>query len=124
MNKVKFLLLAILLYLIAPESALAHVKLDYPVGGEVFAFGETVKIEWQILISLNTENWDLYFSPDGGTNWQEIQLNLHPSQLNYLWTVPQILTPNARIRIDMDNVGSDYNDISGDFMCQVYYLQL
>jgi hypothetical protein len=115
MIKTRFLLLTILIYLIVAGIATAHVKLDYPVGGELFVSGETVRIKWQIVIAHNTENWDLYFSPDGGANWQEIKLNLNPSQLNYLWTVPQLMTPNARIRIDMDNVDNDYSDMSGDF---------
>jgi hypothetical protein len=99
-------------------SVAAHVELDYPIGGETFVAGETVNIQWHIVIMHNQENWDLYFSPDGGENWEVIQLDLPTSQLNYQWTVPQIATENAQVRIVQDNGGRDYDDISGDFTIQ------
>jgi NAD(P)H-dependent FMN reductase len=30
--------------------------------------GANVNIQWHIAIFHNQENWDLYFSPDGGAN--------------------------------------------------------
>jgi hypothetical protein len=97
----------------------AHVQLDYPIGGETFVAGETVSIQWHIVIMHIQENWDLYFSPDGGANWEVVQLDLPTSQLNYQWTVPQIATENAQVRIVQDNSGGrDYDYISGDFTIQ------
>lgn len=96
-------------------TARAHVALDYPVGGETFTQGDTVNIQWHILIPHDLQNWDLYFSDDGGTTWQPIELDLPPAQLNYLWVVPGDPTTQGRIKIYMDNSGTDYEDQSGDF---------
>ena len=101
--------------IILAGSANAHVILDYPVGGETFTAGDTVNIQWHIQIQHNLQNWDLTFSPDGGITWQVIQLDLDPSVLNYQWIVPRVSTQQGRIRIYMDNVGTDYQDESGDF---------
>jgi hypothetical protein len=94
---------------------LAHVQLDYPTGGETFAAGEVISIHWHVLIPHNQENWDLYFSPNGGGSWEVIQLNIDNAQLSYQWTVPETATDNAVIRIVQDNRNADYDDYSDAF---------
>ncbi len=109
---------AVLMFFVAlalGSSAGAHVALDSPLGGETFTEGEVVDIQWHIVIPHDLQNWDLYFSQDGGSNWEVIEMNLPPAQLNYLWTVPGVETAQGRIRIYMDNTGVDYEDQSGDF---------
>jgi hypothetical protein len=118
MMKVCFTFFPLLISLIVVDCTVAHVVLDYPVGGETFVIGDNVNIQWHISISHNQENWDLYFSDDGGANWEAIQLDLHPAQLSYQWIVPQLATEQARIKIYMDNTGGDYDDISADFTIQ------
>jgi hypothetical protein len=118
MKKVSLSFLTLLISLMSAGGVAAHVQLDYPVGGETFVAGETVNIQWHIVIMHNQENWDLYFSPDGGENLEVIQLDLPSSQLNYQWTVPQIATENAQVRIVMDNIGGNYEGISGHFTIQ------
>jgi len=118
MNKITLSLFVSLLSIMMISTAGAHVALDYPAGGETFVAGETINIQWHVLISHDQENWDLYFSPDGGTSWQVIQLDMETSQLNYEWTVPQLATGQAQIRIIMDNTGQDYTDTSGEFTIQ------
>ncbi len=100
-------------------SAKAHVVLDFPLGGETFTAGDTVNIQWHIQIQHDLQNWDLFFSPDGGITWQVIQLDLDPSVLNYQWVVPRVATQQGRIKIYMDNTGADYQDESGDFTIEV-----
>jgi hypothetical protein len=97
-------------------SVTAHVQLDHPLGGESFVTGKIVNIQWSLTIAHSQENWDLYFSPDGGNNWEEIKLDMNISRFKYHWTVPQIVTENARIRIVQDNAGTDYDDTSADFI--------
>jgi hypothetical protein len=99
----------------------AHVNLLNPTGGEVYAPGDTVTITWQIAISHTLLNWDLFYSEDGGTNWDTIQIDI-PSTgntvgtvVNYEWVVPNIITTQAMIWIYMDNAGTDYDDKSGVF---------
>ena len=94
---------------------LAHVELDYPVGGETFVQGQTITIQWHISVPHNTLNWDLHFSADAGGTWTPIQLNIPVDQLTYEWLVPDTLTTQGRIRVFMNNSAQDYLDISGDF---------
>jgi len=105
-----------MLFLISPEIVQSHVQLDYPVGGETFFTGESVIIKWSVLISHGENNWDLYFSSNGGGDWEEIELDLESFKTTNTWTVPQLLTENARIRIVQDNAGTNYSDDSGDFI--------
>ena len=105
----------ILLYVFIILSARAHVNLISPVGREDFNAGEIVNIKWEIVISHNTENWDLFFSGDGGITWNPIELDIAEDSLNYQWVVPDIPTSAGQIRIVMDNVGTDYEDNSEDF---------
>jgi len=115
MKKVVLSFFPLLTSLIFIGSAAAHVVLDFPVGGETFVVGDTVNIQWHIVVQHNIENWDLYFSPDGGANWEIIALDIQSPQLNYQWTVPQETTEQARIRICMDNTSGNYDDVSGNF---------
>jgi hypothetical protein len=115
MKSLKVIVLAFLLFIGAGSAAKAHVALDYPVGGETFNQGDTVNVQWHIVIPHDLQNWDLYFSDDGGATWQVIELDLPPPQLNYNWVVPGISTTQGRIRIYMDNTGVDYEDQSDDF---------
>ena len=118
MKKVYLSLFPLLTSLLLVGTAAAHVVLDYPLGGETFVVGDKINIQWHIAISHEQENWDLYFSPDGGANWQAIQLDLPSNQLNYQWVLPQVITQQARIRIYTDNTGVDYEDSSNDFTIQ------
>ncbi len=105
----------VLVSLILANPVWGHVELVSPVGGETFYSGDKVNIRWQITIPHEQENWDVYFSSDGGVNWDIIESDLDPAETSYQWTVPQLETDQARIRIYMDNVGTDYDDTSDDF---------
>lgn len=115
MKSLKVAVFASLMCIATSSAIKAHVVLDYPVGGETFTQGDTVNVQWHIAIPHDLQNWDLYFSDDGGVSWQVIELDLPPAQLNYLWVVPGIPTTQGRIKIYMDNSGTDYEDQSGDF---------
>lgn len=93
----------------------AHVGLDYPNGRETFFVGDTIEVKWHNIILHNPNNWDLYFSPDGGASWQSIQLDLPVSQFTYQWVVPNVITDKAQVRIRQDNVGTNYDDQSLNF---------
>ena len=95
--------------------AKAHVGLDVPIGGEVFTAGDTLRIEWTLIVPHDQENWDLYFSSDGGKNWEEIELDLPVTQFSYQWIVPDLITDEGKIKIYMDNVGGDYLAVSENF---------
>ncbi|MGD2033575.1 MAG: T9SS type A sorting domain-containing protein [Bacteroidales bacterium] len=111
----KIQLLSILFAIVIIPTANAHVSLEYPVGGESFHPGEMVTISWVILIQHNQNNWDLYYSTDGGETWEDLALDLGVAVLEYTWKVPDIITDQARIRIVQDNKDVDYDSSSEDF---------
>jgi len=114
-NLWSILAMTLIAYFPMQNSARAHVQLDNPLGGETFTEGDTVNIQWQLLIPHTQLNWDLYFSSDSGVIWQPIQLDIPTSQFNYLWIVPNIATQGGQVKIIMDNTGANYQDISGNF---------
>lgn len=107
------------LFTLLGVQAYGHVTLMTPQGLETFTAGETVQITWQISVMHDLQNWDLYFSPDGGTSWEVIQEDMDPSVLNYMWTVPENITEQGMIKIYMDNSGTDYEHHSTNFTIQV-----
>lgn len=115
MKYVGAMFLSILFSLTLFEYATAHVQLDSPKGGEVFAVGDTLSIKWTRIVQHNQENWDLYFSSDGGVTWESLELDLPTSQLEYEWIVPEVITEQGQIQILMDNAGTDYTDSSNNF---------
>ena len=115
MKALAFRLILIISILNSSSKLLGHVALDYPVGGETYIQGQTVTIQWHIVAFHQQLNWDLYFSADGGDNWQPIQLDIPVDSLSYTWVVPAVVTSQGRIKIFQDNVEHDYLDVSGDF---------
>ncbi|MFZ0390235.1 MAG: T9SS type A sorting domain-containing protein [Calditrichia bacterium] len=114
--KPKSLLLFIFSILFSISAVQAHVNVIYPQGGENFNAGEVKNIRWEVAIAHGPNTWELYYSDDGGVEWEIIADGLQQSQLNFLWTVPQNATTAGRIRVVQNNAtGPDYDDISGDF---------
>ncbi len=114
----KRLILPLLIFcgtLLPASRAEAHVALHHPVGQETFAPGLQVTIEWEVIIPHNQIDWDLYLSTDGGTTWEVLAEGLPLEQLTYVWTVPDLNTDAAQIRIVQDNTDVDYEDRSGNF---------
>ncbi len=98
----------------------AHVGLDFPVGGETFEAGAVITIRWHAEIDHGPCNWDLYFSSNGGSTWQEIVIDLPKEQTTYDWMVPQIATQQGEIRVVQDNQNTiPYDDYSGVFTTEI-----
>lgn len=114
-------------FLMLQATALGHVRLDAPNGGEAFVAGETVLIEWHVHIAHDTQNWDLWYSNSGpGGPWIDIAIDLPPGDISqdalhsFEWTVPADATPNARVRVRQDNGSTDYFDASdSDFSIEL-----
>ncbi len=124
MKRSSILLIALLSSLILAGSAQAHVFLSYPKGGETFAAGEIIEIKWQVWENHSEHtDWDLFFSSDGGTNWEIIQLDIPKAPETYNrhfnWTVPEIVTEQALIRILMDGTEEPYDSIRGVFTIDI-----
>ncbi|MGB3079885.1 MAG: hypothetical protein WBB31_12450, partial [Saprospiraceae bacterium] len=118
MNHLSFKIVVIALLQTFSTILSAHVKLDNPLGGETYTTGTMVNIQWHVTIAHNTLNWILYYSPDGGGNWETIESNIPPGQLSYMWQVPTGVTTQGRIRVFQNNSSTDYQDESMNFTIQ------
>lgn len=105
--------------LLSASPAVGHVILDEPNGGEVLEVGSVVTIEWHIMIAHNLLGWDLWYSTTGAAGpWIPVATDLPPGSSSvgsihtYDWTVPDDPSNQVRVRVRMDNVATDYFDIS------------
>jgi hypothetical protein len=111
-----FAVAALLLGLSQP--AFSHLTLNQPNGGETFTVGSTATIEWEIDISHNTQNWDLWYRNSPTGPWISIVFDLPAGATTvgsihtYNWVVPADISSQVRVRARMDNTGTDYFDIS------------
>ncbi len=101
------------------SSAYGHIELDAPNGGEQLEVGSMFTIEWHILIQHNQLNWDLWYSTTGPNGpWIVIATDLPPGPFGvgsvhtYDWVIPDAVSDQVRVRVRMDNAGTDYFDIS------------
>jgi hypothetical protein len=100
-------------------SAAGHITLLDPNGGEEILAGSSFSMSWRIDIRHNQQNWDIWYSTTGpDSDWIEVAVDLDPGATNagsihnFDWTVPDILAENVWVRVRMDNVGTDYFDVS------------
>jgi|GEM_PF-1318902 hypothetical protein len=110
---------ALLALLALVSAAEAHVTLDAPNGGETLNAGQVVTVQWHVQIAHGQLNWDLWYSTSGPAGpWIPIAMDLAPgsttvnSMHQYDWTVPNAPSSQVRVRVRMDNAGTDYLDIS------------
>jgi hypothetical protein len=106
-------------FLAATAPAMAHVRLVAPNGGEFLEVGSTVTITWTVRIQHSLQNWDLWYSATGPNGpWIPIAMNVAPgspvagSVHEYQWVVPANMTSQGRIRVRMNNAGTNYEDVS------------
>ena len=93
----------------------AHVKLDYPAGGETFQRGESISIRWTVEEHHGPADWDILFSVDNGISWDTLEKNLPAESLDFQWII-DTSTALGKIRIVQDNEkGSDYESSSPPF---------
>ena len=133
-------LLLALVAVALPQAAPAHIVILSPNGGEVYTAGEVVQIRWCIAVAHSLQNWDIRYNPAlPGVNtacgnvtggFTEIALDVPPTCtaagggicflnpdppccMDYFWTVPDgIDSDQVKIKIKMDNSGTDYFDLS------------
>lgn len=105
--------------LAATPSANAHIRVIAPNGGEQIQAGSVYTIQWTIVIAHDLQNWDIWYSTTGPNGpWIDIAMDLPPgdgsvgSKHTYQWTVPETLSEQVRVRVRMDNTGTDYFDVS------------
>ncbi|GAB4255884.1 MAG: hypothetical protein Kow0079_12870 [Vicingaceae bacterium] len=84
-------------YYIVYEFVADEVTLTYPIGGEGFVPGETETIRWDA--NDNGSTFNLEYSTDNGSTWTTIVNGIPSYQKYYDWTVPNIVTGQALVRI-------------------------
>ena len=113
---IKSYLSLLLFTMVLAHHAVAHVSLTYPKGGEKFVPGASIAIQWKEVIDHGDNNWDIYYSLDGGEMWQEVALDIEASILEYMWTIPVAMTSKALVKVIQDNIGdASYEEVSGYF---------
>lgn len=85
-----------------------NLTLFSPNGGEVWLGGSTHSIIWSASGGLGGVK--LEHSADNGATWQPIVAST-PNDGNYSWTVPDVTTSSARVRIS-DPANAGRNDVS------------
>ncbi|MDP3149076.1 MAG: LamG-like jellyroll fold domain-containing protein [Ignavibacteria bacterium] len=83
-----------------------------PVGGEVLHGNSEVPIEWS---ASNIQAFRLEYTSDDGANWTLITDTLSNSTPGFLWTVPDIESEIARIRISDKNNPNLFDESDSNF---------
>lgn len=99
---------------LAASTAVAHVALDAPNGGEVLEPGSVFTIVWHDVIYHGPANYDLWYSTTGPNGpWIVIVADITPGpSCTYDWTVPDTPSDEVRVMVRQDNSGADYTDVS------------
>ncbi len=85
------------------------VNLLYPnLEESLYANGE-VEVLWEGLGDF--VYYSLYYSLDNGSTWEDIVLNLPPNQLSYDWSIPNVVSDQALIKIRGIYSSGDTEDI-------------
>lgn len=84
-------------YYVVYEFVKDEIAVNHPFGGEAFVPGETEYIHWNAFGESGTFSID--FSTNNGASWTNIVSALHDSTSFYPWTVPEVITGQALIRV-------------------------
>jgi hypothetical protein len=91
------------------------VEITSPNGGEDWMKGDYYPITWSAAGELDSSAISLYYTINNGATWYTIEENI-PNNGYYNWTVPNIDTPSALIKVTVtdnyDNTASDTSDAS------------
>lgn len=102
----------VLVALTAASPARGHVNVTEPAGGAAVEAGTSISVEWEIEIDHEIQNWDVEFAPGEQAPWQNVALDLPPARRSYDWTVPDADCDTCRLRVTMDNVGTNYDGVA------------
>ncbi|MFN4285268.1 MAG: S8 family serine peptidase [Lacibacter sp.] len=88
----------------------AGIRLIHPLGGERFttistAPGRQETITWEANDNSNN-TFTLEYSLDNGSSWTVIDNNIPATQFRYFWSVPDVVSHQAKIRITRNGGGA------------------
>ncbi len=93
--------------------SIGTLSLTSPNGGEVWQVNTVHNITWQNIPAITTMKIEL--STDNGANWQTITSSADATLGTYSWTVPNLPTSQAIIRISDVNDSTFYDQSNSDF---------
>jgi beta-lactamase superfamily II metal-dependent hydrolase len=96
----------------ATTSAPPSLTLTAPNGGESWSGGSSRAITWT---SSNVSNVKLEYSTNNGTSWTVIASSVAASTGSYTWTVPNVATTQARVRVSDAQNGTPTDTSDGVF---------
>lgn len=99
-------------YYLVWDAPATGLKLTSPAGGQALLPGEITKISWDAYGLAGTAT--LEFSPDGGATWSTIDAAADVNRIVYTWTVPDVATANALVRITKNGTGE--TSVSNQFI--------
>ncbi|MCF7918964.1 MAG: T9SS type A sorting domain-containing protein [Candidatus Cloacimonetes bacterium] len=89
-----------------------YIWLEYPNGGEEFAYGITDTIRWTSYGDITEV--DVYYTTNFFVNYQQIGAGV-PNSGELEWTIPTELTSTGKIRV-RDANGNEYDDSDATFV--------
>ena len=98
------------IYFALDPSVKSVVKVLTPNGGEIFATGDEVTIEWDALEQ--AVSFDLYYSVNGGVLWKEIFVGWASSP--YHWTIPPLKGNKKKSFIRVLGFDAEGDQVGGD----------
>ena len=97
-------------YFALDASVKSTVKVLTPNGGETFAPGDEVIIEWNALDQATS--FDLYYSVNGGVLWKEIFAGWVASP--YHWTIPPLKGKKKKCFVKVLGFDAEGHPVGGD----------
>jgi photosystem II stability/assembly factor-like uncharacterized protein len=97
-----------------------EINILTPVASESWSAGETRNISWN---SVSVNRLKIEYSVDGGTNWQTIAPAVAASNNTFSWTVPNMPTNNAKIRLT-DTLNPTIRSVSSEFTINRFPINL
>jgi|GEM_PF-1475903 len=79
------------------DTSKPKIQVSFPNGGEIFTVGSTMYIAWTNSNMTGSANID--FSADNGVSWTNIASYIPSMYPTYMWSVPNTLSTNCKIRV-------------------------
>jgi len=97
---------------LVPDDQGKTLELTAPFVGDAWRGGESTTIRWA---STGIDKLKIEYSTDAGYNWNLIATEVAAASGSYVWTVPAVVTKQAKLRISDTTDGNIYRQTAGVF---------